>query len=422
MYHVTCPHCQRQLSLKREVDRAKMKCRFCGAIFVGSTKASASPASEPVKVAPVQDKPPVTAEPLEVAPAQNEPPVTAAPEVAPRPRQEPAVPRTAAQGASRPPLKPQPTAPARPAASGTSRRAVGPRPIHAKNSALPIVGVIAGLLAIAVVIIAVVLHSKRSETPPASDQKSADAQAAGSDNTAEAAVERTPPPLTPTEDEPPIYENETPAERSLPPRPEGTAVQVISFERLPEHAGASNTFCGTFANNSDTTLRVVYFYTVLEAPGGARMTLRSNTGLQYIPPNYNGSFSIRAKTPLPDGVKILDTYGIGTPAEEKLVGWPLAFRRGLADDGQVIEITGTAVNRRNTPLMDVMVWCDFYSLSGEYVGSAKGSLRRNATSLDAAGTGGDQHRYTITFDPAGTNSPLPSMIGDVQPRLLGRLP
>lgn len=40
MYLVDCPNCGRSLRMKRAVAEAKLKCRYCRAVFVGSTRLS----------------------------------------------------------------------------------------------------------------------------------------------------------------------------------------------------------------------------------------------------------------------------------------------------------------------------------------------------------------------------------------------
>lgn len=61
MYAVRCPHCKRILKLKRPVEQAKMKCRSCGGIFLGTTtqvaESAAAAATRPAAPAPAASDP-----------------------------------------------------------------------------------------------------------------------------------------------------------------------------------------------------------------------------------------------------------------------------------------------------------------------------------------------------------------------------
>jgi hypothetical protein len=128
MYTITCLHCNRSLRIREDVGKTKMKCRFCGAIFVGSTRQAPAPAqpARPIEASTppaIQDTPEPSRETLTVharsaGPSKN---VTARPNVAPRAEKakappEPPLPVAAAEstGVCEPPEPQKVFTPAKP--------------------------------------------------------------------------------------------------------------------------------------------------------------------------------------------------------------------------------------------------------------------------------------------------------------------
>ena len=65
MHAVQCPNCTKTLRLKKPVQNARMRCRHCGEVFVGTSQE----APDPVQAAPAAPKPLQTPPPLHAAPA-----------------------------------------------------------------------------------------------------------------------------------------------------------------------------------------------------------------------------------------------------------------------------------------------------------------------------------------------------------------
>ncbi len=136
MYTITCLHCDRTLRIREDVGKTKMKCRFCGAIFVGSTQPQEAPpivqparaadpptdfaVSETVEASASSETPSREALTVHARSAGTSKDVTPRPNVAPREQvesaSEPAVPVAAAEsaGAFEPPPPQEVHAPAVP--------------------------------------------------------------------------------------------------------------------------------------------------------------------------------------------------------------------------------------------------------------------------------------------------------------------
>lgn len=204
MYLVDCPNCGRSLHMKRAVSEAKLKCRYCQAVFIGSTRLASDAA------------PPEPAEPALQAEASPTEPTEKAPPV--RPRRRP------------------------------------------RRSAWPAVIALIGLAA-AVVLGAWAYHNYRQRQPLAPTSQPAPAGVTTPQNAPAkpAVVAPSPPAEEPPAPEPPVEKED---------QEQTKAIHVIECARLEEPDEASATFVGKYENSASEPLRWVQVaVTVKQADG-----------------------------------------------------------------------------------------------------------------------------------------------------------
>lgn len=343
--------------MKRTVSEAKLKCRYCQAVFTGSTRLSpeASPAGETL--------------PVPSAPA----------DVTPRYRR-----------------------------LSTRRRTIWPAVI-----------VILGLAG-AVVLGAWLHHKYQKEQSAAPTTTTAPKIVkmtyrvpTNSDTTAPAADE------SPPAEEPNPAEEPAPATESVPDaaseqqaEEQEDPIEVIQCARLPGPAEASATFVGTYKIHSPQAWQWVQFEITIARTDGkiARITTQK---YKNIPTGWRGRFHADAAFRFEQDMRIDKVEAKGEP-DPNLQGWALNDWDSKITTDDKIHITGEAKNTANQSLSQPVVCCDFFTKQGLYVGTAKGALRGGVQTLNP----GDSATYDIQFDPkqAGSSSRL---LADPTPRLMG---
>ncbi|MBN1554115.1 MAG: hypothetical protein JXA11_05170 [Phycisphaerae bacterium] len=325
------------------MTEAKLKCRFCQAVFTGSTR-----------LAP------------EVLPPESTLPVHA-----PQPKDIPYI-----------------------------------RPLKMRRrSALPAGIVILGLAGVAILAAWLYHNVKQSQTsPPTANPPAA---------------------VTPSPEAPPAVTPKTePAEEPTPasdapntedadkPQAQSRDVEVIECARLSGPAEASATFVGEYENTSSQALRWVRIIVTIHRPDGKIMQALSNQ-YENIPPRWRGRFSVDASFRFEPGMRITKAEARSQPAPD-MRGWALTDWTKDITDEDTLKLTGLASNTTDQTLTKLVVWCDFFTKQGEYVGSAQGTFRQNGKALIP----NESVTYDIHFDPkeAGFSSPL---LADPRPRLTG---
>lgn len=329
--------------MHRAVREAKLKCRYCQAVFTGTTRL-APEALPPDATLPVH------------APRATEPP-----KVYPLP---------------------------------TRRR-----------SMLPVAILLAGLIGLAIV--GVLFYQKYQH-----QQKNADAPASPVAAPIQAPpVVKTPPATTlaPVAPQPPTKKPAAANE----PEDAGPEIEVTECVQLEGQTEESTTFVGAYINNLPYAFKWLQVVVTITREDG-KITQIPSGRFENIPAGWEGRFSIDASFRLKPGMRISDTLARGVKAE-RMQGWELKNWDLEVTDEDAIKITGVATNTTKQSLVKLIVWCDFFTKQGVYVGSAQGTFRQDDKTL-----GPQQDTvYDIHFDPkeAGYSARL---LADPKPRLLGQ--
>lgn len=189
-------------------------------------------------------------------------------------------------------------------------------------------------------------------------------------------------------------------------------VEVVECARLDGPEEASATFVGTFENHSDAVLRSVQVVVTISRQDEKIMQASSHK-YEAIPPHWRGRFSADADFRFEPGMRIAWVEANSDPAPE-LRGCAVDDVNTDVNDDDTLHVTGEAKNATKQPLVNPVVRCDFFTRQGLYVGSALGTLEKNVSTLAP----GESAAYDIHFDPkqAGSSSrllaePQPRLLG-----------
>lgn len=431
MHTVTCPHCNRSLRVSDDVIQAKMKCRYCGAIFVGSTRDDgASPPQAGITDAAKRRPRPIKheASPLPsprptVHARSAEPPgeVTSAPNIAPRREPEPPTPPPSHLDESvSPELADIPSKTATrsvkaPAPPASQPRAGHRHPHRPTRRGVP--AAVWGVLLLACLAAAGVglyvlwgritsppKSQDVAETPEAPSSPPQDAALTEPNDQDPAAAPAATASPTPAATEPPAQpaaetSTPTPMPRQAPPALQGPGVRVMDFDALRNFDGEVNGYAGTFSHDGEQLLRQARIQVRLQNADGAAMTLQSRP-YDWIPPELKGRWSIDAGGVIPADAQVAYTLGPGESAPENYVGWALPDVTRRVEGGKIL-LEGQSRNPYDFSVKNVQVLCDFFNENGTYAGSATGTLRRDKTRLDPNA----EFSFSITYEP-----PLSAMV------------
>jgi hypothetical protein len=319
MYRVTCPSCGRHLRMSRDIRQAKMKCRYCGGVFVGTTRPTADVAGQPA------------------GPAQ--PPASDA-----FPRQ--------------------------PRHEDRTGESPGHVPIRPRS---PILSVVIAIVGLGILVSGgwYVLQnwtrlSGKSARPGAMSQPAETSRPAS----------RLAMPVATAPSEEPLPPESAPA---ASPEGESSQIAVLECGRLEGMENESATFIGRYRNNYPHGLKWVQIVvTVMNAKGAINQV--SSEKYENIPAGWEGQFTASADYRFESGMRISNVSVYSRPAE-KLTGWELKGWSHDVNEDDELKIKGVASNRTSGKLKDVSVCCDFFTKQGVYAGSARGVFPGGQTSL-----------------------------------------
>lgn len=200
------------------------------------------------------------------------------------------------------------------------------------------------------------------------------------------------------------------------PKADGPSVRAVEILRCAPLEGpdeASATFVGAYENRSPHVLRWVRIaVTVARADG--KIAQVSSEKYENIPPGWRGHFSIDAAFRFEPSMRIAAVEA-RSDFDPQAAGWapPGGWNLEVTDEG-AIHLTGETANPTRQTLEKLIVWCDFFTKQGVYVGSAQGTFRRERTTLAP----GETVVYDLHFDPreAGCAAPL---LAEPRPRFVG---
>lgn len=419
MYVVTCPHCRRRLRMSREVHQAKMKCRYCGNVFEGSTEPMAAPSPAPPRpdqappgrkadggTAPRARKPTSSSSSGSKPPAPAEalapPPPVAAGGKAP----DPAAAAAAAIASEPAAPKPDSARPARP--HGPVKKSWSTGAIVAAGAGLAVtVGLVIGLI---------VYIQQRHDDPPGAivltkgnEFGQADAQLRDQ----QAEQQRKAAAARQASGEAPFGPGGLRVAAD-PSSPQGPAVRINSFEQLPDDPTQMPTWVGTYVNDNRSTLARAWIEVIIENAQGQTRVLKS-PALEYIPPGWDGRFSVMADFRLSEDMRILRQIGRAERAKPDVVAidlGPQPYERVSEDE---LKITALAKNTTTQTLRDPIVVCDFFSSGGLYLGTARGQWRQKTDALRP----GQSESFELFFTPDEAGFSV-MLVASPKPRLVGR--
>ena len=432
MYAVRCPHCTRLLRLERPAQQAKMKCRNCGEIFVGST-------------GEYPDKAPVPGGGLGPALAPPPPPPPSA--------WDPAFSLEAA-----PPPSPD-------AADVLKRLKL--RRTHANvfgvamsKTALYLIGLIVGIVAIVVVVILAnyyythpyqtmyddrgrLVFRGRTTLEEAARRRQQAIEGIPADNlggpsasdpTGEgtrlpretASAPPSKPPSKGPSARPPGQPNEPPGDQepSTPPadvdaEPLPKSDPNITLRPRPtpvtrDENENSGYLVGSLESRYDYPLNALTVDVYTHDPSGGRRSPRS-ADCKFIPPRGTGRFCVPYQ-----GLKSEEVQNIRAVARaparaaENVVAWSVEkYTRKVTDKGAIAFI-GEAANPNDFTVRDVKVHYEIYDPDGILICARTGKLDNNVDRI----TGKGSELFTITFDP-GDEGIAGDLIRDVVVRIWG---
>ncbi|MFB3892471.1 MAG: hypothetical protein ACE15C_10670 [Phycisphaerae bacterium] len=429
MHTIKCPKCGKTLRMDRAVQNARLKCRSCGQVFVGTSQEVPEPAAPPPR-APVQAAP-RAAQPSE--PAGGPIPFAEQPPYAPPPVARPA-------GASTPAPAPRPLAPApAPAAPidalgaslGGQHRAYAPT--KPKRSMAQAVIAIVGLVVILGVVIGlvwllghehVILTDADGKTVLV-DRWVTRQEAARLREEVLAAKEgrtATPAPLPtgavprPTAAGGPTP---TPADPGLP-KYEGDSKIFVELNQEPvsELGSDRGYFVGTVRNKYTCPVSALVITLRYWEPSARQIVpIGQPVTCQNLAPNgvtgfsvaYDGYTAEEAKK-IPLTIKVTNVM-----TQDDRIGFDLPrddFGGTMSEDGKTFNVSGKIKNTTPYQLGQMEVYADLFTDDGLYIATVKGELAKGVSDLRPSEPGKrpDWVDFTITYTLTSASRPSGSKL------------
>ena len=153
---------------------------------------------------------------------------------------------------------------------------------------------------------------------------------------------------------------------------------------------------GHYENTSDHVVASVQFVATIRDPKGHKTKITSQL-YRHIPPGFKGKFSFLPEFTFDEGMTLEGVVTREIVDKTRDTGW--AMDKLTLDIGEEaaegkIFLSGEAKNIGERSIRNIVIWCDIFTKSGLYAGSAKGTLEDNATKLRSDG----ELSYKIVFD------------------------
>ena len=407
MHAVRCPNCKKVLRLKQPVHEARMRCRHCGEIFVGTSREVSKGGRQVARPAdgdPLQSPPPPLMTPQPMAP-----PEPFAPPPAPRGYAPQAGGRYAPQGG--------PYGPAEPELPMYVRKQASPVPL--------IIVCIAGLGIIALIVGAVWVHNhpklvirddrggEEARRMPREQAEALRKQKMG-DSGAEEPIPPHPVPggggpVSPPPRLPPAGGD--PASVAPPPpsgvdpdtdnmkQPDANMLAQMDRHVTSDERPGEGYIAGRVISKYDYPLEYaeisVYTY---DASNQRRRPF--TTRAHYIPPNGETRFSVPYNALTKDQIHDIRVVAHSPKrAATNVVSWTIpATHTQKTDNRGVVEITGQVKNKESTPLRNIQIYYNVFDPEGvDIFGVAKVGKLDNA--VDSLPPGG-QVNFRCSFKPS----------------------
>jgi len=220
------------------------------------------------------------------------------------------------------------------------------------------------------------------------------------------------------------------SEPSGPVRPVRALVKVppadpqvtvaVAYSPGQEDALGQGVICGTVTNHHAETIALAQVCVAFYDAEGQALLLRT-TEMRILPTGLAVPFSVRYRKP---EVPIDKIAGLASEVrrDASMLACEVARNEVLTSPepaGTVVILKGKTVNRTGQDLRDVKVRCDFFNAQGELLDSAEGTVEtlegKPATGLRA----GQRAMFTVRLD-AGDKEYLVDAVKDFHLRLYGR--
>ncbi|MFP4106807.1 MAG: FxLYD domain-containing protein [Phycisphaerae bacterium] len=387
MHTVKCPECGRYLTVPKPVTDARLRCRRCNAVFVGSSSETSGPAGEAQDKQPPDD--PAAA--LAGAVEQSRSGKPAGPGGPGSPQPHPPRP-TAATGQPQP-GQPQP---------GADQPA---RPARKKNSSLATVIIIAVLLPLTIVLAFFVawlvwnpptvvqdghtgeiLYSGRDEEQIARAREELDRRKEAARQTATPEQQPEAPRRRPERRAP--AEN---TEQNRPEKPKGITIPdgdsnvVIQLDPRPlgdDMTVTAGTYTAKLINSYDVPLRrVTVALYITDNQGRVRPPFKRT--VEYVPADGSLPVSISFEGINRDDIGSVQAVAVEDSVEKadtNVVALEVdRYNRKIDERQRTVELSGTVENYLDKRIEDVKVICTFYDDEGKVLGTGVGGLKYEKT-------------------------------------------
>jgi len=153
---------------------------------------------------------------------------------------------------------------------------------------------------------------------------------------------------------------------------------------------------GHYKNTSDHVIASVRFVATIRDAEGHKTKITSQP-YRHIPPGFKGKFSFLPEFTFGEGMTLEGVVTHEIVDKTRDTGWAMhKFTLDIGEDeteGKIF-LSGEAKNIGERSIQNIIIWCDIFTKSGLYAGSARGTLEDNATELRS----NDELHYKIEFD------------------------